>query len=57
MSNDNNDLFNRSKWRIKSEIDAISSDEQARKRKERLDELQFERALRKELEGLEGLLP
>jgi hypothetical protein len=56
MSNDNNDLVNRSKWRIKKEIYHIANDEPARKRKERLDELQFERELRKELDGLEGLL-
>jgi len=57
MSNDNNDLLNRSKWRIKKEIEYIANDEEARKRKERLDELQFERELRKELDGMEGLLP
>ena len=43
MSNDNNDLLNRSKWRIKKEIEYIANDEEARKRKE--------------LDGMEGLLP
>jgi hypothetical protein len=56
MSNNNNDLVNRSKWRIIKEIEDIANNGPARKRKERLDKLLYERELRRELDGMEVLL-
>lgn len=52
----NDDLFNRSKWRIRKEIDDIANDDVAKERKQKLDDIQFQRELREELNGMEVLL-
>ena len=44
---DKNDLTNRSKWRIKKEIEQLSTDDAAKKRKKRLDDIRYQNELRK----------
>jgi len=53
---DKNDLTNRSKWRIKKEIEQLSTDDAAKKRKKRLDDIRYQNELRKELDSIEVLL-